>query len=199
MSSIIFYIKLFFNLIFCHSRLSGCWPFVPPLVYQVNTSSRCWVSPDRWRPQAGRATVLLSQQRPACLQSNHRSSSAAAARQDGQWLAGMGTCLLYARHVCISLMGKSRWSITASLAFACESPVSCTKQQNHWSVLQSLPKKKQSQETGFAWKGTVTVTQSQLYSAPKSQVRAVHWRHCDGPEGHVLPMMVKRALVNDTT
>lgn len=34
----------------------------------------------------------------------------------------------------------------------CESPMYYTQQWKHWSVLQFLPKKKHSQETGFAWK-----------------------------------------------
>lgn len=47
-------------------------------------------------------------------------------------------------------------------------------------------------------KGTIMIMRSRLYSAQKSWVSAIRWRHYAFPEGQVLQMMVKRDLVNDT-
>lgn len=98
----------------------------------------------------------------------------------------------------------------------CESPVYYTQQWKHCSVLQSLTKKKHSQETGFTWKlqpwlvfpitpqnmpfakGYYDDNAEPAVFSTESWVSAIHWRHYAFPEGQVLQMMVKRDLVNDT-
>lgn len=117
---VIFHIKLFFKLFFCHSGSSGCWQFVLPLLSRVSVAPFCspWL-----QGGIGAADVC------AALAAHHRSTApqplvcgrvVRAANCLGRWEP---PCPLPDSSA-FSLTGRSGWQRT-------HLPCFCTLKSNH--------------------------------------------------------------------